>query len=121
MMKKIVSLLIVSELFLTALGFCGHSHEKIIDTERCSGYHFHIFFSDCTEQHRSHSEDQDHHPEKDDFKKKLHCSCQGGFIGIHDFLTFQITLPFVEFPPQEMPSYEFLWIPFVYHPPIHSV
>ena len=117
--KKIISLFIIGEFALTALGFCGHTHDPAQNEHRYSGYHFHFFEQASHDQEHPHEHDEDHTDKHEECKNKCRCTCQGGFIGEIQPMVHQIILSYYTFTPRELSLYEHAWYPFIYHPPKH--
>lgn len=114
LLKKCVSLLIIGELILTGLGYCGHDHDhgfhqdftyESMHIEKCAGDHH--------ESPHSH-----HHMGRDNDCKKCHCSCLGGFLAEINPVGYRVIHSLAIFEPESPALYYYRYIPFVYHPPI---
>ena len=114
--RKIIHIILISEFILTAIGFCGHSHEHLDTADKpdhqCTHYvengavkHFHVHAKshDATAEEHSHD--------------KFCCTCYGGYIGILIRLNFDNILVCSSLISTEKTPYKLLWSPLIYHPP----
>jgi len=116
----ILSSLIVIEMTLTGLGFCGHFH-----THGQYGSDGHYYDEAVHEPHQT---DHDHHPHETDkngcecgetqeCSPHSHCPCLGGFIGEFQVHFLVITLNSEWFRPLKSDSYSYAWARMIFHPP----
>ena len=115
MIKQIICIVIISELLLTGLGLCGHSHEHVACIDKQFSHKTLSFETTAEDQDRE--QDQDHPSEKDHSKSNFHCPCFGSFIGIPSPFVFRTPVTSQWFSPCEMQLYTFFWYPRIYRPP----
>jgi hypothetical protein len=114
-LKRLVAAILVFEFCVTSLGFCGHDHDhgKTIDI---SSHDDNSSWVNLSPEHQfPHSHE---HNEKNQ-NVKLNCSCLGGFIAEQENPFHEIIVPFKSFKFEFIHRYSYLYIPFIYHPPIN--
>ena len=118
----IVSFLLVFELMLTGLGFCGHGHAHMDSLCRACLHHVEV---QEEHGHHDHADQDDGCPcEKDresGTRTDFHCPCLGSFIGEYTSFIIDVYPEYSQFTPQSIQAYEYVWYPRIYHPPRTSV
>ena len=78
---RLASVIIIFEMLVTSLGYCGHLHDHGLPGHACGvdevAYESHV---KVTPAH-SHSTDKADSDHSDQCACKTHCGCLGGFIG----------------------------------------
>ena len=114
-LKKIVILLIISEFILTSLGYCGHDHDHGAYPGECAYDAMQLTESESDQHRPPHTHDQE---KGNDKSKKCYCSCLGGFIACINQIHYQVILQLTSLEHESINLYHYLYIPFIYHPPI---
>ena len=115
-LSKSLSCLIVFELIMTGLGFCGHSHTHI--GAQCDGW----YHASDVHQEKDHNHQSDCHcGQSSRCKTDFHCPCLGGFICEHQPISLEIPCYSEYYKTIFPPHYTFIWVPLIFHPPQASV
>ena len=116
-LKKILHVIIIGEFVLTSLGFCGHTHDEQCRNEVKTGFHVHFFEQDSDHSCSKNDADQAPSKEENHSKKKIRCSCHGGFIGEMTPMMVPIFLESEIYSATVLHYHYRFWIPQIYRPP----
>ena len=93
----------------------GHDHDHGAYPGECAYDAMQLTESESDQHRPPHSHDQE---KGNDKSKKCYCSCLGGFIAHIIPIHYQVTLQLTSLEHESLYLYHYLYIPFIYHPPI---
>ncbi len=115
--KKLISLIIVFEILITGLGFCGHIHSNVHEIDKIATLHNHDSNTATKNHFHAQSNDGADHC-KENSCSEFHCTCLGGFIGVLIPLLLDAPIDCNSFyAPKAQTSQDIIFV-FIYHPPI---